>query len=79
MDGLAESLIRIRKMQGRKMFEHKTEEEARKEILNMVRHIVISIMERKMHLHRENGFHMLRACMIMRRCAAWWTVHWNSG
>ena len=36
MDGLAESLIRIRKMQGRKMFEHKTEEEARKEILNMV-------------------------------------------
>ena len=61
------------------MFEHKTEEEARKEILNMVEAYCDKYHGKKNALHRENGFHMLRACMIMRRCAAWWTVHWNSG
>lgn len=61
------------------MFEHKTEEEARKEILSMVEGYYQAFHAKKKTLGKETAFRMLPGYTIRMRCVILWTVRWNSG
>lgn len=61
------------------MFEHKTEEEARKEILSMVEGYYQTFHAKKRTLRKGIAFRMLPGYTIRMRCAILWTVRWNSG
>ena len=51
------------------MFENKTEVEAKKEILDLVKEYCDTYHNKKKK--RETEYHMLLVCMIVGKCAIW--------
>lgn len=62
-----------------KMFENKTEEQAKKEILTMVAEYCNTYHNKKSHMNRGIELHMLQEYMIRKRCATLWIRLWNFG
>ncbi|MFT4005297.1 MAG: lipopolysaccharide biosynthesis protein RfbH [Lacrimispora sp.] len=61
------------------MFEHKTENEARQEILALVKEYCSTYHKRKSHLKRGTAFPTLLGYMTTRKWSIWWTAPLSSG
>ena len=61
------------------MFEHKTEEEARKEILSMVEGYYQTFHAKKEDFKEGDRISYAAGYTIRMRCVILWTVRWNSG
>lgn len=60
------------------MFENKTEQQAKEEILKMVAEYCDTYHNKKEY-HEGTGSRMHPVYTIMRRCAILWIPHWSSG
>lgn len=55
------------------------EEEARKEIKELITQYYHQFKEKKEPYHRETGFPMRQGCLMKRKCAPWRMPCWTSG